>query len=166
MGDMYQELLIKKEKTGADTLKKAGLIFLVILLAGAGLFIRPIFLLAALGMAIASFYLMQSLDLEYEYLYVNGDLDIDKIMNKTRRKKAASFDLANLEILAPAASHSLDAYVNKRDVRCLDFSSGNSHAALYKGVYHDEKGMQIVVLELSSDILEDMRRRAPRKVER
>ncbi len=26
-------------------------------------------------------------DVEYEYLFVNGDLDIDKIMNKARRKR-------------------------------------------------------------------------------
>ena len=84
MNDLYREILVKKKSTGADTLKKAGLIALTVLLAAAGLLIHPLLLLVAVGAGILTWFISTGLDLEYEYHYVNGDIDIDKIMIKQR----------------------------------------------------------------------------------
>ncbi len=165
MNDVYKEILIKKKKTSTDTLKTAGLILLVAAVAAAGILVVPVLLPVAVVLIFVVNFLIQNMKLEYEYLYVNGDMDIDKIMNQTRRKKAASFDIANLEMIAPTGSHDLDAYA-KKDARHLDFTSGDEHAKSYTAVYSSEKGTQIVKLELDQDILQDMRRLAPRKMSR
>ena len=48
MGDLYSELLVKKDKTAKDSLIKYGLIVLTVLAVAAGLFITP---LAQIGRA-------------------------------------------------------------------------------------------------------------------
>lgn len=37
-------------------------------------------------MIVIDVLMFRNLNVEYEYVFVNGDLDIDKIMNKARRK--------------------------------------------------------------------------------
>ena len=39
-------------------------------------------------------YLFRSMDIEYEYLYINGNLDVDKIMSKSRRKKVFEMNVS------------------------------------------------------------------------
>ena len=164
MNDLYREILVKKKSTGADTLKKAGLIALTVLLAAAGLLIHPLLLLVAVGAGILTWFISTGLDLEYEYLYVNGDIDIDKIMSKQRRKRAASYAVENLELIAPSRSHDLDQYRGRAAVK--DFTSGDPDAKSYTAVYSCDGGLQMVQLELDDELIADIRRIAPRKVSR
>ena len=164
MNELYREILVKHTATGMDQLKKAGVIVLTVLLAAGGILINPLLLLAAAGAGVLSWFVITSLDLEYEYLYVNGDFDIDKIMNKQRRKKVASYSLEELEIIAPEGSHDLDPYNGKGTVR--DFTSGNPQIKTYVAVYNRKDGKELVKLELEQDVLQDLRRLAPRKVSR
>ncbi len=166
MNDVYEEILVKKKKTGADTAKKLGLIAAVVLLAAIGFLFIPLMLLPAAILAILSYYLILWLNVEYEYLYVNGDIDVDKILNRTRRKKVGSFDLANLEYVAPTGSHELDTYLSRPDKSELDFSSGEDNAKTYTAVYVMDKGTKLVKMELTDTILQDLRRQAPRKISR
>ena len=107
---------------------------------------------------------MPGLDLEFEYLYVNGELDIDKIMSKVKRKRVGSFDISKAEMVAPVKSHELDYYRQSKDLKVVDCSSGDDHANVYGMVIKDEKGMKLVLFEPNQEILNDMRRIAPRKV--
>ena len=55
----------------------------------------------------ADYFYLPRLSVEFEYLYVNGELDIDRIFSQSRRKRAASYELSNMEIMAPFSSHRL-----------------------------------------------------------
>lgn len=101
MNDTYSELLIKKEVTAKDKMIKVLLIALIALMAVAGLLITPLAFIAAIALGIAAYFVFPNLDLEFEYVYVNGELDIDKIMAKMKRKRAKSFELSKMEIMAP-----------------------------------------------------------------
>ena len=69
-----------------------------------GLFLLPIFLIGAVALGIAAYFIIPGTDLEYEYLFVNGELDIDKIMAKSKRKKAKTVDLTEADLIAPLDS--------------------------------------------------------------
>lgn len=71
---------------------------------------NPLILLLALVLGIVDYIFIPKLSVEFEYLYVNGELDIDRIYSQSRRKRAASYELSNMEILAPYQSHQLDSY--------------------------------------------------------
>lgn len=114
MSDLYTEVLVKKQQTGKDKVIKGVLIFFTVLFAAAGIMMNPLILLLALVLGIVDYIFIPKLSVEFEYLYVNGELDIDRIYSQSRRKRAASYELSNMEILAPYQSHQLDSYKKTR----------------------------------------------------
>lgn len=163
MSESYVELLVKKKKTPKDSILKGLMIAGIVILVLIGLVI-PLVLIAAIALGVLAYFKMPGLDLEFEYLYVNGELDIDKIMSKVKRKRVGSFDISKAEMIAPVKSHELDYYRQSKDLKVVDCSSGEDHANVYGMVIKDEKGMKLVLFEPNQEILDDMRRIAPRKV--
>ena len=93
---------------------KGVLIFFTVLFAAAGIMMNPLILLLALVLGIVDYIFIPKLSVEFEYLYVNGELDIDRIYSQSRRKRAASYELSNMEILAPLpVPISFDSYKKK-----------------------------------------------------
>lgn len=164
MNDGYEEILVKRQKTPKDTLLKACVIGVTAILIAAGIFLfNPILLVLGMAAGLLSYYLvLPNFDLEYEYLYVGGDIDIDKIMAKRKRKRVASYSKDNLEIMAPTGSDHLSSYVKGAKVK--DYTSADPAAKTWTLVYSLEKAPEAVCLELTSEIAQDMRRYAPRKV--
>ncbi len=163
MSDMYRELLIKKEPGISDKLLKAGLILATVLAAAAVLF-TPWAILILTALCFVDYFKFPSFHMEFEYLYVNGELDVDKIMAKTTRKRAASYDMKNMEMLALWDSHPMDSYRNNQRTKVVDFSSGRAGAPVYAMVYDGEKGTEVVLFEPDEIILDDICRIAPQKV--
>ena len=60
---------------------------------------------------------------EFEYLYVDKEISVDKILNKTKRKKVEKFETESMEIFAPINSWHLDNMKN-RQLKVTDYSSG------------------------------------------
>ena len=162
MSDLYSELLVKKKRTAKDNLIKYGLIGLTALLAAAGLFLMPVLLIAAIVVGVVSYFIIPGTDLEFEYLFVNGELDIDKIMAKTKRKRVAVYQLDRMEILAPIKSYHLDNYRN-RNVKEKDFSIGyEDKPDLRYAMYYE--GGEKLILSPSPEMIKVMKNAAPRKV--
>ena len=67
----------------------------------------PLALIVFVGLIVLCYFKLPSFDLEFEYLYVNGELDVDKIMSKTKRKRVARIDMDKVELIAPLKSLSL-----------------------------------------------------------
>ena len=108
MNDIFLEYLVKK-KSKEDVLKQVLLIFgcVLTLLAATFLliFVYPRFiglLPIIYGIVIyATVYIRRYYSIEYEYIFTNGQLDIDKILGKTRRKSVVSLLCKNIEYMAP-----------------------------------------------------------------
>ena len=156
MSDLYTEVLVKKQQTGKDKVIKGVLIFFTVLFAAAGIMMN----------VIVVYIFIPKLSVEFEYLYVNGELDIDRIYSQSRRKRAASYELSNMEILAPYQSHQLDSYKNNQSIKRYNYSSGiegQGHKP-YAFVISKDNTMQMVIFEPDEVMLKDIRNRAPRKV--
>lgn len=164
MGDSYAEVLVKRQMTMLDRLKKGGSIVLLVLAAFAGVFIHVWFLLAAVALGVWTFFMLPAFDMEFEYLLVNRELDIDKIYSKSKRKKAASFQLDEMEIFAPIDSHRMDRYNSDARLRVRDYSSRADGADVYGMVIRDDKELYKILLEPDGQMLEVMRRYYPNKV--
>ena len=161
MNETYYEILVKRKK---DFKLQAGQI-ITALLAGVSavsvLFGFSFGLLLALILGVVSCFLMLRNNVEYEYLYVDKELQIDRIINQSRRKRMDTLDLKQLEILAPVRSHELDNY-RRRGGAVVDYSSGDEarEGQKYMLVVGDKK----VIFEPSSDMVKTIQRFAPRKV--
>ena len=166
MSDLYTEVLVKKQQTGKDKVIKGVLIFFTVLFAAAGIMMNPLILLLALVLGIVDYIFIPKLSVEFEYLYVNGELDIDRIYSQSRRKRAASYELSNMEILAPYQSHQLDSYKKNQSIKRYNYSSGiegQGHKP-YAFVISEDNTIQMVIFEPDEVMLKDIRNRAPRKV--
>lgn len=164
MNDGYEEILVKRQASGKDTLLKVLVIALAVVPVAAGIiFVFPpaIFAGAILGF-LGYYFLLPMLDIEYEYLYVGGDIDVDKILSRRKRKRAGSYSKDNLEVLAPTGSDQLSPYLKGGKV--LDYTSGDPNVKSWTAVYGTESTAYIVKMELTETIAQDMRRYAPRKV--
>lgn len=160
MSDFYTEQLIKKQPNTKDTLKKVGLIVLAIA-SVLVVFVFPFGILIPIVVIALVVILFTRLDVEYEYLYVNGDLDIDKIMHKSKRKRVFSTNVKEMELLAPVGDYHLDQY---RNAKVLDLSSSAQSANLYAMVVAHKGGMTKLIFEPNETIIEGIFLMAPRKV--
>ena len=160
MNDFYTEQLVKKQTDMKDILIKAILVsativsFLIILM-------YPIGLILPILMIVLDVFMFRRLNVEYEYLFLNGDLDIDKIMNKAKRKKMFNANVADMELLAPVDAAELNQYKN---ARTLDFSSHTGRAKVYALVLSGKGELRKVIFEPNETIVEGFYMLAPRTV--
>lgn len=162
MSDFYTEQLIKKQTGMKDMVIKAVLAAAAIV-SVLTVFIMPMGLLIPIIVIAVVWFLITRLNVEYEYLYVNGDLDIDKIMNKSKRKRVFSANVDAMEVLAPVNSPRIDQF---RNAKVLDLSSGSPDARLYAFIVSDNGQMTKLIFEPNDTIIEGIYMLAPRKVER
>ena len=126
MGDSYVELMVKRKMNAVALVFRnifiglGSMCVLLMLIAGG---LLPVFLLAAALMFILAWFCQQRIYIEYEYLYLDKTFSVDKITNKSKRKKIAEYSLENMEVLAPIGSHHLDSYENRQGIKGMDFSS-------------------------------------------
>lgn len=167
MSDLYLEELIKKKETGKDKLIRYGLMAVTfVLLVLSFLTWSMMFIFPAIVVCVVDIFVFPRLRVEWEYQYVNGELDIDKIMNKSKRKRMASYDVDGVEIVALAVSHRLDYYNNNPKLKVRDFTSCDpaKEKSVYAMVLSNEGELNKVLFEPSEAMLKDMRSKAPRKV--
>ena len=163
MSDLYSEVLVKKERTWKDKLVKGGLIALVVIFAVVGIIV-PILFFVAIALGIAAYFIIPGTDLEFEYLFVNGELDIDKIMSKSKRKRVKSLNLSECDIMAPLNSHRMDYYNSNQKLKVLDFSSGNPEHKRFAIIARDGADTCKVIFEPDETLAKTMRNTAPSKV--
>ena len=94
------------------------------------------------------------------------ELRVAKIINKSRRKEVAVYDLNEMEVMAPEKSHHLDSY-NNRNLPVTDYSSHMEPARpgiRYRVCFPDK----ILVLDLEGEYAEEifrsLRTYMPRKI--
>lgn len=163
MGDMYREIMVKPEVPAGKRFLKGLFPVMTVICFLAGMILWPLWI-PAVGFLVLSLVVGPRLEVEYEYLYVNGELDIDAIYSKQKRKRKGSYDMEELEILAPMNSHALDSYRNRPGIKLLDYTSAKAPEKSYILVLNHEKEQIMLAVELDDQIISDIRRIAPRKV--
>lgn len=163
MNESYKELLVKKEQGVGEKALRVGCIIPTVIL-GFLTFVFgsiPLFIITV-ALGVLDYFIYQWTDVEYEYLYLDKEISIDKIMAKTRRKKAATIEVSKIEIMAPVKSYQLDSYKN-REVKTVDYSAGKNlpDQKLYV-VYYE--GNQKYFLNLTEDFAKTIKGIIPRKV--
>ncbi len=164
MNDSYAEVLVKKQASAMDRLKKTGLIALLALAVLISLFFDFRFLLAVVILGVATFFLLPAFDLEYEYLLVNRELDIDKIYSRKKRKQEAQFQLEEMELFAPLNSRRMEHYNSNTHLKIRDYSSGADGAGVYAMIIRDGQEACKVLLEPDEQMLDALSRIFPNKV--
>ena len=100
--DTFFEQLIKiklngKAKALIALIIAVDVIIVLALLFFAFVFAPTIILLVAAGAIYGGYKLISLLTIEYEYIYTNGDLDVDKIVAQSSRKRMVSIKCSEIE---------------------------------------------------------------------
>lgn len=162
MNETYVECLVSKGvSTGAKFLRIL-LVMLTVSFAIIGLIGFVVALLIALVLGFATWFVYLHTDTEYEYLYLDKEIKVDRILNKSKRKRAAVYEVERMEIFAPVNSYHLDNYKN-RQVKVVDYSSGREKQPEARYAFYYEGGQKII-LEPSPEFVKAVQNIAPRKV--
>ena len=98
--DTFFEQIIAIRKSGKE-ISLIILIWLAVLLlsAAAFLFLGTLGLIIIFGIGYGAWWLSSKFNVEYEYIVTNDTLDIDKIINKSSRKRVSSINISKVERL-------------------------------------------------------------------
>ena len=168
MNETYVECLVAQQPKASKKFLKILLIvltvivgvFSILFLAGTSFGLIGFIIAVALG--VAAYFVSLSVNIEYEYLYCDKEIKIDKILNKTKRKKVATYGVDKMEIFAPIKSYHLDEFKN-RQAKELDYSSSVEKQPDHRYVLYYE-GQQKLILEPSPEFVKAVYNVAPRKV--
>lgn len=161
MNETYIEVLIKRRTPPAVRIGQlaasvaTGCLALVALL---GIWAA---VAAAAVLVAAAYFLSLFCHVEYEYIYVDKELQIDRILAKSRRKRMETLDMMQMELLAPLNSRQLDGYRGRRE-KPVDYSSGEAKQpeARYLLCMKDKQ----IILEPTEAMVKMIQTIAPRKV--
>lgn len=162
MGENYIEQIVACKPPKSAGVVKALLILLCVL---SFVFILipyvGVFLIAAV--IVFTVFKFQSYNYEYEYAYMDGELDVDKIITKSKRKRMNSFDFKRLEIVAPADSQEALRLENSK-YRTFDYTSNMPDARVYVAYVMNNDEMVRLLFEPNEALLKEINYISPRKV--
>lgn len=139
--DNFHEQLATTHKTGAYKFVNAVFyVFGVLALLTLGNLI--IFAVCAI-LAAGAFFLRKKLYVEFEYVFTNGDIDVDKIVEMKKRSKVISFDIKNVELLAPEDSYEVKDFSNKPSKVVTCYPSTNDKKVYIAMVTGGNERMQV-----------------------
>jgi len=162
MNETYVECMIKRKPNPVMKALKIFVITMAVISILLGMLGLIFMLLFGAAFAAIAYFVGLNADIEYEYLYIDRQLLIDKVMNRSRRKKIAEYDLERMEILAPVGSYHLDSLKN-RAAAVSDFSSGIIKQPDTRFLmYYD--GKQKIIFEPNAEMVKAIGMIAPRKV--
>lgn len=164
MSELYSEILVKKEPSSVDTVKKAAIIGGVLLFVAAGILITPVLWLGAIALGVAAYFIFPKLEVEYEYLVLNKELDVDAIYARKKRKNMGRYNLDSMDLLAPLNSHRMEYYNGNTRLTVKDYTSGRENSNRYAMIVKGDQNTVKVLLELEQDAVENIRRTYPNKV--
>ncbi|HBJ10196.1 MAG TPA: hypothetical protein DDY61_00455 [Ruminococcaceae bacterium] len=117
--DTFFEQITAVKKSGKDIAAITGIwllafiiCFLLVLFMG---YLGSFSFLLIAGALFGAFKLSCRFNVEYEYIVTNGTMDIDKIINKSSRKRVLSFELATVSRLEKC-NQGLLSSVNSKEI--------------------------------------------------
>lgn len=161
MSETYVECLVARSGSMLMRFLRTLFIMLTVVFVVIGMVFIP-GLLVAIVTGVAAYFTYMNADIEYEYLYLDREISVDKVMAKSRRKKANTFSVDKMEVLAPLNSHRLDSYRN-RNAKTLDYSSGVAAQPERRYMMVCEGDVK-VIFEPNAEMVKAIQSIAPRKV--
>ena len=113
------------------------------------------------GAVWGAYKIISGRNLEYEYLLTGGDLDVDKIINKSRRARIISVRRREIEVMATAESGNLPS--NWKELPLVDVTSGYNPDAEYVIIINGTE-RKALRFEPTEKMKEQLRLKLPGKI--
>ena len=170
--DVIKEYIVKHKKTGKDTLMQFGVIFATfvacIIVSILTMIIFPILqsisIFLLVGVAYLGLRFLKNFNLEFEYIQTNNEIDIDKIIARSSRKRIVTIDFKNIEICAKVSDkeHKRE-YENTNILKTFDCTGDGGDGVYFVDVPVDG-GMNRILFQPPQSMIETAYKFNPRKV--
>ena len=148
--DVFVEQIIKKKYDFMDSLVVFGTLLLSFVLVALCLMFFPFALiLVIIGDIALAYYIISSRNIEFEYSITNGDITIDKIINKSRRKRIISMDAHDIESMGK----NKPANIKNNYIRFNVSQSQNNESNWYFSGHNSQKGNVFVLFTPNDKVL-------------
>lgn len=165
----YREYMIKKQKDiGAKILTVLLYLVAAVISIIAFFALMPIGFGSAVALIIAgAFYgayrLSGNMKKEFEYIVTEDIIDVDVIINKSKRKRLISFNLESVKVLADVNNAQFKHCLSESFDSVIDATSGRKDKKVYFAVV--EKDSRVLVkMELTETIAQELYEISPSKI--
>ena len=172
MADVFIEHMITRYPTAKSRLIKVG-ILLGVLLVNALMAVLLLFFQETVAFMVPpvlvcsiwfGYKLVRRQHTEIEYILTNGEMDVDKIMDRSTRKRLVTVDCRSFETLAPYKPAFLRDYQNMPAT--IDASSGSENANRYFAVYPGKDGKRtLLIFDPNERMMDAFSSFIPRKIQ-
>jgi hypothetical protein len=172
--DIFCEQIVQKKKTIVEKLTVAliwlggWLIAMMLILVGLTYVPRFFMLLvmAAVGAIYGAVKLSSKLNIEYEYSVTNGILDVDKIINRSSRKRLLSAEIKTFDKFEEFSPQKRDHSPSQYDSVVAAVADANGTDTIYAAMYrHPVKGRIMLVFQPGEKVLTTIQNSLPRHLQ-
>lgn len=164
--DFFTETIIKQKKSPMVYLATLGMILATLIVWVFSLALMSIPALSSLvgildvGIVYLSYYVISGFNIEYEYIATNTDLDIDKIVNKRKRKRIISLRLSDIDILAPVEN----ARENSGQTKIINAAKSKNDPDAYYIITSKNGQKTKIIFNPNEKMIENAKRFYPERV--
>ncbi len=165
MMDIFCEYIVRKKVDVVDVLKLMGIWALAIVLAAVLFVVGGAALGSGIGIGLAAvvFYLAylwaKGAYVEFEYALTNNELDIDKIMGRSRRKRIITIDFKTVDLCACIDDDNYRSeYNNTASIKKTINATGISENDIYFVDFQDENGKTRVLFQPTDKMKDGMKK--------
>lgn len=168
MGDVFLERMVKRKYEPKDMLITIGVVLAVVILSIVGFFVGMsirfpmLTLLIAMGAGYGGYRLISMRNLEFEYSITNGYLAVDKIMNRSTRKRITAFECSTCEDIGEFNTNAERLKNRSFDARIYATASSDNQGAWFMIVASQKTGKTLLVFNPDEDMLEAVKKFIPR----
>lgn len=164
MSDAYVECLVKAKKTKWFSVVSVLCLLIAVyfgffVVLGSGNLYALIVVVPALVVSYAA-YLYK--EVEYEYLYLDREIQVDRILARSKRKRIDTIKLDRMEVLAKEGSYHLDGFI-KKDLKVKNYAAAQDSEEQKRYIMVCSDGTK-VILSLSEKMIKAIRSISARKV--
>lgn len=172
--DIFVEEIVRKRKTFSDIIKVLGLALVATVIAviicrnvlpmapqfGSGL------LLLIVLVYYGAYWLATSLNLEYEYSLVSHEIDVDKIINRKKRKRLTTVDIKRIDVFGYKGSnaHEYQKFLADVSVKKIYACEDKTSENCFFVVYFEDSIRKMLVFSPTDKIVELIEKMAPKKI--
>ncbi|TCK98787.1 hypothetical protein EDC19_1222 [Natranaerovirga hydrolytica] len=163
MEQVFVEQIVKREQTAKDVIIKIVIVLMTMLLMTASIVLGIVGMIISVLLLWLAHRLFTNLNVEYEYALAVGEVDIDKIMNKTRRKKLINFGVKDIKLVAPAFSKLHEKNLNDYN-RLYNFTKGRLTEETYAMLVTTDKEKYKIYVDLNEEFIKALKNHIPKQV--
>ena len=169
MGDVFMERMVKKKFESTDALVLLGIIVAMVVVVFIGFIVGFVLMpmpmitfLVVIGAGFGGYKLLTMRLLEYEYSLTNGYISIDKIMNRSSRKRMTAFECSSAEDIGVYTQAEARLKNRSFDSRIFAVRTAACEGSWYMIVQSSKTGKTLVVFNPDEELLEGIKKFIPR----